>query len=72
VTDYRTRLAAVQAAIDAVIEGGQSVRYEGRWITLADLGELRALEREYTGKVAAQANSRAGRGRARISYAVPH
>ena len=71
-SDYRTRLAAVQAAIDAVLEGAQSVRYEGRWITLADLGELRLLENEYTAKAAAQANARAGRGRARISYAVPH
>jgi hypothetical protein len=72
VTDYRTRLAAVQAAIDAVLEGGQTVRYGDRWVSLADLGELRALEDSYTAKVAAQANARAGRGRARISYAVPH
>jgi hypothetical protein len=71
-TDYRSRLAAVQAAIDAVLEGGQSVRYEGRMITLADLGELRALERDYTAQVAAQANARAGRGRSRISYAAPY
>lgn len=71
-TDYRTRLAAVQAAIDAVLEGAQSVRYEGRIVTLPDLAELRALEREYTNKAAAQANARASRGRARISYAVPH
>lgn len=71
-TDYRTRLAAVQAAIDAVLEGGQSVRFEGRWISMADLEQLRALERDYTAKVAAQANARAGRGRARINYAVPY
>lgn len=71
-TDYRTRLAAVQAAIDAVLEGGQAVRYGERQVTMADLEQLRALEREYTNKAAAQANARAGRGRARISYAVPH
>lgn len=70
-TDYRTRLAAVQAAIDAVLEGGQLVRYGERQVTMADLEQLRLLEREYTSQVAAQANARAGRGRARISYAVP-
>lgn len=71
-TDYRTRLAAVQAAINAVLEGAQSVRYEGRIITLANLDSLRLLEREYETKVGAQANARAGRGRSRISYAVPY
>lgn len=71
-TDYRTRLAAVQEAINDVLAGGQSVRFEGRWISMADLEQLRALERDYTAKVAAQANARAGRGRARINYAVPY
>jgi hypothetical protein len=67
-TDYSQRLLAVQAAIDAVLTTGQSFRYEGRWVTFADLSELRLLEKDYTAKAAAQAM----RSRARVQYMVPH
>lgn len=49
---YAERLVKVQAAIDALVSSGQSVSYEGRNLTMANLSELRKLETEYANKAA--------------------
>lgn len=59
------QLAEVQAAISAILAGGQSVRVGDRSVTMADLGELRAMQNELQAKVAA------GTGRSKIYYALP-
>lgn len=64
---YATRLAKVRDAIDAILDGAQSVRYGERQVTLADLGELRRLEKDY--EASATAEARAGRNR--VTYVVP-
>lgn len=66
---YSERLAAVKAAIDDLVAGGQSVSYEGRSLTMANLAELRKLESEYESKAAEELAKTAGRSR--VYYVTP-
>lgn len=66
---YATRLQKVRDAIDAILDGAQSVSYAGRQVTLANLGQLRELEKEYETATAAEAAT--STGRSRIIYAIP-
>lgn len=66
---YAERLVKVRAAIDALVVSGQSVSYEGRSLTMANLSELRKLEIEYENKAAQElANCPA---RSRTYYPTP-
>ncbi len=66
-----TQLASVREAIAAIEAGGQSVRYEGRQVTGADLNTLYEREASLMTRLAAETNAAANRGRNRVSYVVP-
>lgn len=67
-TTYAAKLALVEAAIEAVLTGGQDVTFDGKRVTEADLSQLQKLEAYYQGKAAREANGGAG---IRVRYAVP-
>lgn len=54
------RLALVRAAIDDILIGGQSVSYNGRSVTMANLPALRDLERAYLIEANREAAAAAG------------
>lgn len=64
---YAEKLALVEAAIEAVLTGGQDVTYDGKRVTMADLGQLKALESHYEAKAAREARG----GGMRVRYGVP-
>jgi hypothetical protein len=66
-TDWAARLQLVQAAIDAILTGGQDVQFDGKRVVEADLDKLRLLEAEYEGRANRQANG----GGIRVRYGVP-
>lgn len=58
--DYKTRLTKVQAAINAILDGGvQSYTLDGRSLTKLDLGWLTEEESRLSAKIA-RANRRRG------------
>ena len=61
------RLAEVQSAISAVLNGGQSVQFGDRRVQMADLAELRRAESELIAVVASQTR----KGRNRVLYVIP-
>jgi hypothetical protein len=67
---YAERLVKVRAAIDALLETGQGVSYEGRSLQMADLESLRKLEEIYLAKALVEA-SECPPGRNRIFYVAP-
>ncbi len=69
VPTYAERLVKVKAAIDDLVESGQSVSYEGRSLTMANLTELRKLEVEYENKAAEELAKCPGRSR--LFYVTP-
>lgn len=64
---WAAKLALVEAAIEAVLTGGQDVQYDGKRVTQADLSQLQALEKYYTAKASSEAR---GSG-IRTRYGVP-
>lgn len=68
---YTERLAAVRTAIDELVAGGQSVQYQGRSLTMANLDTLMKLEERYAEKAAQEEMSACDRGRSRIVYVTP-
>ena len=68
---YTQRLIGVQAAIDALLTTGQSVRFENRTITFAQLAELQKLETQYQSLAAMEKRAARGGGRAGITYVTP-
>lgn len=66
-TEAQQRLADVRAAINAILEKGQSVRKDGRELRRADLASLRMLEEQYARAEAAERLARSG-ARNRINY----
>lgn len=59
------RLALVRAAIDEILQTGQSVSADGRSLTMANIAELRTMEKDLETKLAAQA------GKSRTRYVRP-
>lgn len=53
-SDLQARLDAIGEAIDAIITGGQSVAYEGRAVTKADLSRLIEEEKRIEMRLARQ------------------
>lgn len=66
---YAERLAKVKLAIDDILEGGQNVSYEGRSLGMANLSELRKLEKDYENQAAGELALTPGRNR--IIYITP-
>lgn len=60
---YAERLANVVAAIHEILVTGQSVSYQGRSLSMADLDSLRKLEKEYEAEAANELATCAGRSR---------
>lgn len=56
-------LSATRKAILELLNTGQSVSKEGRTLTMADLGALRTLEKDYEAEVAAENATASGRNR---------
>ena len=54
-TTLAQQLSEVQAAISAILTGGQSIGAAGQNWTKADLGELRAFERSLKREIAQEA-----------------
>ena len=66
---YTQQLENVRKTIKSILETGQSVSYQGRSLTHANITELRKLEKEYE---ALAANENAAKpGRNRIVYVTP-
>jgi hypothetical protein len=72
---YAQLLATVQAAIMDVLTTGQSVRTVtgagDRTLTLANLAELQALEKQYAAAAAMEYRASQGGGRLGITYVTP-
>lgn len=70
---YTERLQLVRDAIDEILLTGQEVSFEGRSWASADLDKLRALEKEYEQRSAAEQQAANGSavGRNRIVYVEP-
>ena len=66
-TEAQQRLADVRAAINAILEKGQSVRKADRELRRADLASLRMLEEQYARAEAAERLAQRG-ARNRIHY----
>jgi hypothetical protein len=64
---WAAKLALVEAAIEAVLTGGQDVQFDGKRVTEADLSQLQKLEQYYTSKAAREARG----GGIRTRYGVP-
>lgn len=62
-------LSATRRAILEILNTGQSVSKEGRVLTMADLGALRSLEKDYEAEVATETAKASGRNR--IIYVNP-
>ncbi len=67
---YTVRLEKVRAAIDAVLEGGQAVGYDGQQMSMANLAQLRQLEKDYVAEAAKEKKAGARR-RNRVTYGRP-
>ncbi|MED5608501.1 hypothetical protein VV867_12470 [Pseudomonas sp. JH-2] len=57
------RLDDVRVAIKAVLETGQSIRFEGRQVDRAQLASLRLLEEQYAAQAAQEAAQTSRRSR---------
>lgn len=66
---YTERLVLVRAAIDQILSSGQNVSYQGRSLGMANLSELRKLEKEY--EAAAALETAKCKGRSRLIYVTP-
>ena len=66
---YTERLVLVRKAIDEILVSGQSVSYQGRSLTMADLRMLRDLEKDYEAQAANETAT--CKGRNRITYVTP-
>lgn len=66
---YTERLQLVRDAIDKIVSGGQTVQFDGRSLSRANLEELTKLETLYESRAAREANPKAGRSR--IIYVTP-
>ena len=60
--EYEALRDKVEDAIEAILEGAQSVSCNGRTVTRANLGELQALHRFYNDKI-----SRLSKGTRRVA-----
>ncbi len=54
-------LTLVRTAIAELLQTGQSVAYQGRSLTMANLGELRAAERDYAARLRRETAAAAGK-----------
>ncbi len=70
-TTYTERLKLVKKAIDDLLTSGQEVIYNGRRLIMADLGELRTLEKDYETQAAIELRAANCGGRSRITYVTP-
>lgn len=69
VETYTERLAKVREAIDKILSGSQSWRFNDRQYTRADLGTLQMMEKRYAKLAAQEQASKTGRaGRNRVRY----
>lgn len=68
---YTDRLVAVRTAIDELVAGGQSVTYQGRSISMANLDSLMKLEEKYSNLAAQEGLSDCNKGRSRVVYVTP-
>lgn len=69
VETYTQRLAKVREAIDRILAGAQSWRFNERQYTRADLGTLQQMERHYAKLAAREQRPAVGRrGRNRVRY----
>lgn len=66
---YADQLALVRSAITEILTSGQSVSYQGRSLSMADLKTLRELEKDYEEKAAQEVAS--SKGRSRLTYVTP-
>lgn len=67
---YADRLQLVRNAIDEILITGQAVSYEGRNLSMANLRDLRDLEKQYQTEAAKEAAAKQGRNR--LIYFTPH
>jgi hypothetical protein len=58
-----------RATIAALMTSGQTVSYQGRSLTMANLGELRKAETDY--KALMDLDLAARPGRSRVAYIIP-
>lgn len=72
---YVDRLKKIRAAIDEILDTGQSVSYSGsgssRTLTSADLKELRDFEAATIPLAEQETADKCKTGRSRVSYVVP-
>lgn len=70
---YAERLVKVRDAIDAILTTGQGMTEQGRQLQMANLSELRKLEKDYEREAAAEVQkaSQTSRGRNRLIYVTP-
>lgn len=66
IKSYTEQLEECQAAISAIMTGGQSINYDGRQFTAADLDALQKRETYLRGMV-----QRETRGGVRVTQLVP-
>jgi tryptophanase len=65
---WQERFDEVQDAISHIVTSGQSVTYNGRAMTMANLAELRKLADYYESKITAEGSKVR---RSRVSYIIP-